>query len=293
MLSPSLFLGSSTTLVSVLALLSVPVSADLQYVQKKNYQGQDFVNDFAFWDQKDPTHGYVTYSNKDTSIQDGRVTFNNGRFQMRVQSNGVTGNYIYDQYKDTNGVGRGSVRIESRDTWTKGLFVADIEHLPERQCGIWPAWWTLGTTKDWPQGGEIDIVEGVHKENRNLAALHTSGESVMSTAGGLYTGETKGTDCRLSSGGSAGCAIKDYDGNSFGSPVGGTNGRTIAMEWTSDSIKVWNFARNARPNDILGANPDPSQWGTPSQQFTGGVNIDQNFVSHKMIFNTALCGDWA
>lgn len=85
---------------------------------------------FSFFDQGDPTNGYVTYSNKDTSIGDGRVTFNNGRFQMRVDSTTVT---------NPNGPGRGSVRIESLATWTKGLFVADFAQLPERQCGIWPA----------------------------------------------------------------------------------------------------------------------------------------------------------
>lgn len=24
-------------------------------------------------------------------------------------------------------------------------------------CGAWPAWWTLGQSDPWPQGGEIGI----------------------------------------------------------------------------------------------------------------------------------------
>ena len=71
--------------------------------------------------------------------------------------------------------GRDSVRIESKITYTHGLFIADIAHMPGGQCGVWPAlsvraWrerretltrssWTVGA--DWPENGEIDIVEQV------------------------------------------------------------------------------------------------------------------------------------
>lgn len=152
-------------------------------------------------------------------------------------------------------------------------------------------------TKDWPYGGEIDIYEGVHENSKNLAALHTGSESKMSTNPALFTGLAQGNDCNVHTWGQwtnfAGCGIIDQDPNSFGSPVGQSNGRVIAMEWTDDSIKVWNFARNSAPSDVLGKNPDPSLWGTPAQQFTGGVNIPQNFDPQKMIFDTTFCGDWA
>lgn len=38
----------------------------------------------------------------------------------------------------------------------------------------WPAFWT-STPNNWPQGGEIDIIEGVDGEGANLASLHTGG----------------------------------------------------------------------------------------------------------------------
>lgn len=157
----------------------------------------------------------------------------------------------------------------------------------------------MGTSQPWPYAGEIDILEGVHENNQNLASLHTGTESNISPNTNLFTGVVQTTNCDYYSsagngGGPVGCGILDQDLNSFGSPVGQSNARTVAMEWTSDFIKVWNFPSGSRPSDILSDNPNPSNWGTPAQQFTGpDVNIDRNFNAHKMIFDTTLCGDWA
>ena len=35
--------------------------------------------------------------------------------------------------------GRKSVRLESLDTFDRGLLVADFDHMPGNACGIWPA----------------------------------------------------------------------------------------------------------------------------------------------------------
>ena len=52
------------------------------------------------------------------------------------------------------GPGRASVRLQSATVYNGGLFVADIAHMPGPACGIWPAYWTLGTGY-WPLNGEI------------------------------------------------------------------------------------------------------------------------------------------
>ena len=35
--------------------------------------------------------------------------------------------------------GRPSVRLESKESWNHGLFIADFLHMPPSQCGLWPA----------------------------------------------------------------------------------------------------------------------------------------------------------
>lgn len=87
-----------------------------------------------------------------------------------------TDNYLGVDYTTpltvAGGVGRGSVRIESKKTYNKGLFIVDIKHMPGGICGTWPAFWSLGGGT-WPQNGEIDILEGVNQNTQNKMVLHT------------------------------------------------------------------------------------------------------------------------
>jgi hypothetical protein len=50
--------------------------------------------------------------------------------------------YIGVDYTNTevvtnNGDGRASVRIETKKTYTRGLFVVDLKHMPGGICGTW------------------------------------------------------------------------------------------------------------------------------------------------------------
>jgi hypothetical protein len=55
--------------------------------------------------------------------------------------------------------GRRSVRIISNAAYDELVLVLDLQHMPEG-CSTWPAFWTKSATGPWPQGGEIDILEG-------------------------------------------------------------------------------------------------------------------------------------
>jgi hypothetical protein len=55
---------------------------------------------------------------------------------------------------------RASVKLEGLHTYdVKSLFVFDVAHMPEADCGSWPALWTTGRGPDdvakWPKHGEI------------------------------------------------------------------------------------------------------------------------------------------
>ncbi len=41
--------------------------------------------------------------------------------------------------------------------WLYGRF--EMRGRIDTRAGMWPAWWTLGTARGWPGGGEIDIME--------------------------------------------------------------------------------------------------------------------------------------
>ena len=90
---------------------------------------------------------FVQYVDQDTAEHSGLID---------ITSRGSV--YLGVDHTSTisgDGVGRKSVRIESIPTFTQGLLVADIEHMPKSICGAWPAFWTFGD--DWPQDGEVGM----------------------------------------------------------------------------------------------------------------------------------------
>lgn len=142
---PSSFVSrSSTTLLSIFVSFStsayaaaVPNYVSHPYNPVKTYQGQDFFNDFNFFNDADPTHGFVTYVDQATARANNLARVDGNAFVMSVDSTNT-----YDSskpYYNINGVGRPSVRIEGKQSFTKGLWVADIGHMPASVCGTWPA----------------------------------------------------------------------------------------------------------------------------------------------------------
>ena len=74
-----------------------------------------------------------------------------------VQDDGTVVLAVDDFSDVAAGGNRNSIRITTKKSWERGLFIADIYAMPHG-CGVWPAYWSLGNGKDWPNAGEIDII---------------------------------------------------------------------------------------------------------------------------------------
>jgi hypothetical protein len=197
-------------------------------------------------------------------------------------------------YYNINGVGRPSVRIESQKSWTHGLFIADITHMPGGICGTWPALWTLGP--NWPNNGEIDIIEGANNQNKDLSSAHTGGVCTIAGGSSTMTGTLQTNDCDLNDNdNTVGCGISDDSTQSYGTGFNAINGGVYAMEWTSAAIQIWFFPRRSIPSDISSGNtPNPANWGEPDAIFNGpDCNIDNNFANNSLVIDTTFCGDFA
>ena len=76
---------------------------------------------------------------------------------LKIESDGSV--YMGSAPSGVNNTGRRqSIRLEGKKFFDRGLFVIDLDHMPNG-CGVWPAFW-LSDDRNWPHGGEIDIVEG-------------------------------------------------------------------------------------------------------------------------------------
>lgn len=192
---------------------------------------------------------------------------------------------------DPNGAGRPSVRISTKKQYTHGLIIANLTHMPASVCGTWPAFWTVAET-NYPAGGEIDILENIHEQTVTLETLHTSPGCTV--AGSGQTAQESSYNCDDVASNNQGCSAVNSDPNSFGTPFNQNGGGVYAVEWTSDSIKIWNWGPKSVPQNIKAGIPDSSTWGTPAFNTVGGsCDIDSHFQNHKIVFDTTFCGNWA
>lgn len=151
--------------------------------------------------------------------------------------------------------------------------------------------WLVGP--NWPNEGEIDIVEGVNTNTVNAMTLHTS-DGCTITNDGDFTGVLTTSNCYIDAAGqssNAGCDIQDTRTTSYGTGFNADGGGVIATEWTSAEINIWFFPRNSIPANVESGSPDPTQWGEPVAQFQGGCNIDTYFQNQQIVFDDTFCGD--
>jgi hypothetical protein len=246
-------------------------------------RGADFFSHFDFETLDDPTHGFVDYVRQSRAKYLGIIGTDavSGAVRIGVESKAPA-----------YGRGRASVRLSSRQVYTTGLFVIDVNHVPEGN-GVWPAFWSFGP--DWPNSGEIDIIEGINDQGYNQSTLHSGpGCVVPMPAAGEMTGSFIGSrDCHFEEG-YKGCSTRHADG-SFGPDLNRAGGGVFAALWTTSAISVWYWPRASVPanlRDVL--HPDPSTWGAPSSYFKLGADCSPSqFNRHHLILNTTFCGDWA
>ncbi|RKF65684.1 Endo-1,3-beta-glucanase [Erysiphe neolycopersici] len=278
-----MFFTSLSFLIFFIASTTGVVAAknqSLSYSLLDNYIGADFLGSkFNFFSDPDPTLGFVEYVNGAKAKEKGLAKMLDGGVFLGV-----------DNTTKLPEKGRASVRIESVKKYNKGLFIADIAHMPSGSCGVWPALWTFGP--GWPNTGEIDIMEGANLDTTNTMTLHTSAGCVMSSGALAETSSLQTTDCNANNA-KNGCSTKSTSRDTFGAGFNAKKGGVYAMEWTETDIKIWNFARDDIPSDVKSSNPDPSKWGFPAASFTGpGCDIEKHFQDHSIVINTTFCGEF-
>jgi len=255
-------------------------------------EGADFFDKWQFMTFDDPTHGLVTYVDKDTAFNTGLAY---------VREDGVAIMKVDNTTQLQSGEKRNAVRIHSAAKYGQGLFIMDVLQMPYG-CSVWPAFWSNGD--NWPAGGEIDIIEGTQNSTANQSTLHTTPGCNLDTSRqttpdqpdsfAAFSGEVATTICDSNVAFNSGCGIKYTDPRSYGFGLNSAGGGVYATLWNEEGIRIWFFARADVPSDITDKNPNPDTWGTPVAFFsTDSCPMSQFFTDQTFIFNITLCGDLA
>ncbi|KAF2013191.1 glycoside hydrolase family 16 protein [Aaosphaeria arxii CBS 175.79] len=261
-----------------------------QYELIRSYTPENFFDEFEFFTGADPTGGFVQFVPYETAAVSGLVDNSSNQIHLGVDH---VNNYV------AGGLGRQSVRVQSKMAFTEGLFIADLLHIPTG-CGTWPAFWTVGLG-DWPTDGEIDIVENVNDATSNNAALHAAGDCAVNPLSG-QTGTWKSTDCNIAHDGNQGCGTNFTEPNNYGLDFNANGGGIYAMEWTKSFINIWFFPPENIPQSLNSTSfmspdirPDPDTFGPPSASFWGpcSASFGDKFFNHSIVFDTTFCGGWA
>lgn len=173
---------------------SYPDYTPLTYTISERMNGSSFFDHFDYYSETDPANGLVTYLSESSATWSNLTYASDSSAILRVDST------------STGTTNRNSVRITSKNQWDTGLFVFDILHAPYG-CATWPAVW-LSDPNNWPEHGEIDVIEAVEQGNKgNQMTLHTSEGCTMKTKR-EETGTVVGTNCWNSTNDNEGCGVK-------------------------------------------------------------------------------------
>jgi hypothetical protein len=107
-------------LVLLVSMLSPSFAA---YTLIQDYSGDAFFENFKFFSEVDPTHGHVNYQDLASANDTGLAGFMIGGGLEKAIFMTVDSQKIAPD-------GRGSVRVESQQSFNHGLFMIDIVHMP-------------------------------------------------------------------------------------------------------------------------------------------------------------------
>ncbi|KAH8675265.1 concanavalin A-like lectin/glucanase domain-containing protein [Xylariales sp. PMI_506] len=275
---------SLATAIAGTALLARSAAAsEITYEKHISFTSENFFNKFQFmvsyksWnDTWDPTGGYVDYVTPEKVAALELVNTDNDKIYLGVDYTNVVAD---------SATGRASVRLESIDKYSQGLYIFSLSHLPEPVDGAWPAIWTYGA--EWPNGGDIDLYENWNNVTFNRQTLHVGGTCTINSNDVTMTGEWEQLNCNADETSDQGCSADDTLPGAYGSSDGGV----YAFQWTNDYIKMWHW--DSCPEDIFDKQPDLSTWPEPTYSTEGNTNkcdLESLYTDQTIVFNIDFCG---
>ncbi|KAG0702169.1 concanavalin A-like lectin/glucanase domain-containing protein [Suillus ampliporus] len=259
------------------------ISSVKGYSLVREYSGQSFFDRWDFYGGYDNlTQGNAIWVNESYATSQG-LAYVDSQGHAIIKVDNITNVPL--------GQNRSTVRITTQDIYDLGsLWIIDLNHLPYG-CSVWPAFWSFGP--NWPENGEIDIIEGINVMSDNQMAIHTTPGCTHN--GSEYQLGASGSTTNCSQ--PAGCTVTETSPNSYESGFAEAGGGVWATQFDASGIFIWFWSRPDVPTSINqadSASMDITQWGIPhASYFSSTCNISQYFSAQNLVLDITLCGDWA
>ena len=101
-------------------------------------------------------HELQWYQPENASCRGGLLVIE-GRRERKPNPTHVAGSRDWKRRREYIEYTSASVMTRGKHSWKYGRF--EVRARIDTRPGLWPAFWTLGTTGQWPSNGEIDIME--------------------------------------------------------------------------------------------------------------------------------------
>jgi beta-glucanase (GH16 family) len=93
----------------------------------------------------------------DNARVEGGFLIIEGRREQKANPNYQAGSSDWKRNRQFAEYTSSSLHTSGLHSWQYGRF--EMRGRIETRAGLWPAWWTLGVSGEWPSNGEIDIME--------------------------------------------------------------------------------------------------------------------------------------
>ena len=94
---------------------------------------------------------------QDNARVEGGVLIIEGRREQKANPNYQAGSSDWKRNRQYAEYTSSSLNTSGLHSWQYGRF--EMRGRIETRAGLWPAWWTLGVSGEWPSNGEVDIME--------------------------------------------------------------------------------------------------------------------------------------
>ncbi|KAG9315694.1 glycoside hydrolase family 16 protein [Chiua virens] len=304
---------------TVIVLSVRRVLAGKTYSKSVDITGAAFYDEFSFFSSADPTHGRVTYVDRQTA-QEFNITYatdhsfvlgadhktylvpsDPGRRSARIISNRQLSTFVAVYVR------RILLRVFHTHVFLALTCITCRKDVGEQPCNILQ--------------GEIDLVEGVNNMSPNIASLHTGTSEKTnlrppSSINSPIRLRIAGVNCAAAETGNDGCGVQFSDKASFGpefnsigggwyvctldSRKGADSHHRYALERNNSQIRAWFWPRTDGqvPDEVKSGSAhdiiDTDEWGMPAADWSSDeCDFSKRFGPHRIVINLTFCGDWA